>query len=88
MGIMADRPEQQLNIRWPAEPEPGEADARKGKGRQWLGIHFECCNVYVRIYRRADEREYVGSCPECRGRVRVRVGAGGLEGRIFRARPA
>jgi len=47
---------------------------------------FDCCNAYIRIYKRADGTAYEGRCPKCRRPVRVRVGEGGSNNRIFRAR--
>jgi hypothetical protein len=53
--------------------------------RRYIGVHFECCGVYARIYRRPDQREYRGRCPRCLREVWVRVGPGGTNARIFRA---
>jgi hypothetical protein len=54
--------------------------------RHFVGIHFECCNVYTRVYRREDQREYIGRCPNCLRTVRLRVGPDGSSARMFRAR--
>jgi hypothetical protein len=53
--------------------------------RRWVGIQFDCCGVYVRVYRRLDQREYTGRCPRCLRQVRLRVGEGGTSARFFRA---
>ena len=58
----------------------------KRKPRPFLGILFECCNAYARIYRRADGTAYAGGCPSCGRRIKVRVGSGGSDQRFFRAR--
>ena len=55
--------------------------------KKFLGILFECCHVYARIYRDAAGTAYEGVCPRCRRRVRVAVGPGGTERRMFIARP-
>ena len=52
--------------------------------RQFLGIFFECCHVYGRIYKNKDGSAYVGRCPKCLRSVRVRVGGEGTSRRFFR----
>ena len=56
------------------------------KPRPFLGILFECCRVYVRVYKNAAGDAYVGACPRCLARLRVAVGTGGTSRRLFRAR--
>ncbi len=82
------------------EPQPGldilstpdgeftvDPSAEQGVAmRRWIGILFECCGVYARVYRRPEERKYDGRCPQCGRRVIVRVGPDGVSGRLFRAR--
>lgn len=80
---MADRPDYVLEISALGEGSP-EAGAVAG-GRPWIGVHFECCGVYSRIYRCAAGDAYEGRCPRCAGRLHVAVGPGGTTQRIFRA---
>lgn len=54
--------------------------------RKFLGVHYECCNVYSRAYLSPDKKAYRGSCPRCGRRTEVRVGPGGSDARFFRAR--
>lgn len=54
--------------------------------KQYLGVLFECCRVYRRIYRNAEGTAYEGSCPRCGRRVVVPIGPGGSRDRFFRAR--
>ncbi|MFO0839765.1 MAG: hypothetical protein U1D55_14740 [Phycisphaerae bacterium] len=68
-----------INAEQPENPSSGASP------RSYVGIHFECCNVYVRVYRRPDQTEYVGRCPRCARSVRLKVGPGGTDARIFRA---
>ena len=56
------------------------------KKRAWLGIHFECCHVYTRIYKNHSGTQYVGRCPKCLKPVHIRVGEGGSADRFFRVR--
>jgi hypothetical protein len=53
------------------------------RGRPWVGIRFDCCNVYTRVYRNADGTAYLGRCPRCLKKVRLNVGAGGTDARFF-----
>lgn len=61
------------------------AGSARGGARPFIGVHFECCGVYARIYRRPEERSYEGRCPRCLAQVRVRVGRDGVATRMFRA---
>jgi hypothetical protein len=63
-----------------------QAPPKKGQPLAWLGVMFECCNVYRRIFKRKDGEAYEGHCPRCRRFLRVPIGDGGTSQRIFRAR--
>lgn len=54
--------------------------------KKFLGIMFECCNVYRRIYINKEGNAYEGRCPKCFAKVKVLIGEGGSDTRIFRAR--
>jgi len=61
-------------------------DAQSGGDvRPWVGVHFDCCGLYLRIYRNRSGTAYEGACPRCHRRVRVAIGPGGTAERIFRA---
>ena len=62
---------------------PGEHTS--GRNRPYIGIVFECCGLYVRVYRRPDQTCYLGRCPNCLRTVRVRVAPDGINARLFRA---
>jgi hypothetical protein len=53
------------------------------RGRSWVGIRFDCCGVYTRVYRSSDGTAYRGSCPRCLRKIRLRVGEGGTSSRFF-----
>lgn len=55
------------------------------KAKKFLGIHFECCNVYRRIYINKDGNAYEGRCPLCYREVKVLIGPDGTSSRFFRA---
>ena len=55
--------------------------------RSFLGVFFECCGAYSRIYQNADGTAYEGRCPRCLGGVKVPVGPGGTDQRFFVAYP-
>lgn len=84
---MCDEPDYHLELSGglvddqPADTPAGGTQA----ARPWIGIQFECCGVYTRIYRNREATAYEGRCPRCSRVVKVRVGAGGTSQRMFRA---
>lgn len=56
------------------------------KKRAFLGIWFECCHVYGRLYKNKTETAYVGRCPRCLRPVSVRISkdGDGTSRRFFR----
>ena len=43
--------------------------------RKFLGIWFECCHVYGRLYQNKTGTQYVGRCPKCLRPVKVNINA-------------
>ncbi len=52
--------------------------------RSFIGIWFECCNTYGRLYKNKDETAYVGRCPKCLRTAQVKIGGEGTNRRFFR----
>lgn len=69
------------------EEEYEEEEAKKSSPTKtsYLGIMFNCCNVYGRIQKNKDGTAYVGRCPRCMRTIKIRVGEGGTGQRIFNA---
>jgi len=53
--------------------------------RRFLGIVFECCRVYARVYINRENTAYRGMCPRCGKRVQVKIGPDGTHSRFFTA---
>ena len=68
-----------------AEPEIKKISSNSPSKRKWIGVHFQCCQVYSRIYINKQNTAYEGNCPRCLKKVRVRIGTKGTEDRFFKA---
>jgi len=55
------------------------------RGRKFIGITFECCRVYQRIYLNEAGTAYEGCCPKCMRPVEVKVDKRGTDARFFKA---
>ncbi|MDD3435624.1 MAG: hypothetical protein PHC64_00575 [Candidatus Gastranaerophilales bacterium] len=53
--------------------------------KNYLGIMFNCCKVYGRIYKNKEGTAYVGRCPKCMRTIKVPIGEGGTNKRFFNA---
>lgn len=55
------------------------------QGNPFIGVHFECCGYYRRVYRNKEGTAYVGWCPGCARKVVVKIAPDGTDCRFFRA---
>lgn len=63
-------------------------EERGHRGRKFIGVRFDCCGVYSRIYYNKEQNGYFGYCPMCHRRVTVRVDPEkGIDGRFFSLKP-
>jgi hypothetical protein len=62
-----------------------QQDSSQPASRPFLGINFECCRVYGRVYRNDEQTAYTGHCPKCGAKINVPIGGGGTSQRFFNA---
>ncbi len=53
--------------------------------KPFLGVHFQRCKVYGRLYKNQEGDAYEGRCPRCGHRYRVAIGSSGTNKRFFDA---
>jgi hypothetical protein len=58
-------------------------ETNKRNKKQFLGIHFKCCNIYSRIYKNKRGTAYEGLCLGCKRVVFVPIGKEGTNSRFF-----
>ena len=68
----------------PGEPQ-GKDSASSVDQRKYVGVRFQCCGIYQRIYVNKEGTAYEGRCPKCAKPVRLRIGEGGTTNRFFEA---
>lgn len=83
---MDTSPPYKLDIEGLEDSNGGGLSPSSLEGRPWLGIQFECCGAYARIYRNRAGTAYEGRCPQCTAKVELRVGNDGTDARFFVAR--
>ena len=57
--------------------------------RKFLGIWFQCCHVYGRLYPNKEGTKYTGRCPKCMRILNVDIDANSKKAtnrRFFRGR--
>lgn len=54
-------------------------------GKPFIGIKFDCCTVYNRIYMNKEKTAYEGRCPKCLRKISVKIRKDGVSTRFFSA---
>ena len=60
------------------------ARSRTAPAKPFIGVLFDCCGCYGRVYRNKDGSAYKGRCPRCLRPVVVRIAENGAPGRFVR----
>ncbi|MDP6446297.1 MAG: hypothetical protein QGG36_09270 [Pirellulaceae bacterium] len=63
--------------------EPETSSRKPQPSKPFLGVRFQCCSIYARIYLNANGDQYAGACPRCAKPVRFQVAPGGSSSRFF-----
>jgi len=79
---MADEPDYIVELPG-VDPASAAGNSRARKVRAWIGVRFDCCGVYLRIFRNRAGTAYEGCCPQCLRKVRALIGPGGTDARMF-----
>lgn len=65
-------------------------EEKKRDPKKFLGVYFDCCNVYGRLYQNPQATHYVGRCPRCMSNLKIPIGDSdnpkATNQRFFRAR--
>ncbi|GHT44495.1 hypothetical protein FACS189454_02040 [Planctomycetales bacterium] len=71
----------------PSKPEatPAPTDVATPTERKFVGVRFNCCGIYIRIYVNKEGTAYEGHCPKCFKPIRLKIGSGGTNNRFFDA---
>jgi hypothetical protein len=69
----------------PVENNPPPEEPVQKEQRKFIGVRFNCCGIYVRIYVNKEGTAYEGRCPKCYRPVKFKIGTGGTDSRIFEA---
>jgi len=51
--------------------------------RDFIGVLFECCNVYTRVYINPERTAYTARCPRCGRPLQIKISPDGSDSRFF-----
>ena len=75
-----------LDLSCGTDSQAAGAAQKSADSRAFLGVHFECCDVYSRVYPNREQTAYLGHCPRCAKQVKFMIGESGTSSRFFSAR--
>ncbi|MBX3432715.1 MAG: hypothetical protein KF847_05310 [Pirellulales bacterium] len=67
----------------PVAVPPAISPQQRTESERYLGVRFDCCGAYSRIYRTRAGDAFVGHCPKCARRVQFKIGPEGTDSRFF-----
>ncbi|TVM00239.1 MAG: hypothetical protein CV087_14830 [Candidatus Brocadia sp. WS118] len=53
--------------------------------KRYIGVKFDCCNIYTRVYTNKEETAYEGRCPKCMRTICIKIHKDGVNCRFFSA---
>lgn len=51
--------------------------------KRHVGVKFDCCHVYTRVYTNKEGTAYEGRCPKCLRTIRVKIHKDGVNCKFF-----
>ena len=61
----------------------GNSKSNSRQPTPFVGVSWDCCKVYSRIYLNKKKTAYVGWCPKCGKRVQMNLSPAGSKSRFF-----